>query len=218
MEPAMPRVSRAQADSHREQITDASARLFKERGINGVSVADLMGAAGLTHGGFYGHFESKDALAGIAVAHAFQQSAERWHKRIAGKPDDPARRVALVEKFLTAQSLKDVGMGCPTVALATDVAREPAAAPIRTAYLDGLESLVQILADVEDGPDAAARRSAALADYATMAGALLLARATEGAPLAAELLAAARERLLGADTAKPAPAPARTARRKSTGA
>jgi TetR/AcrR family transcriptional regulator, transcriptional repressor for nem operon len=211
----MPRVSRAQADSHREQITDASARLFKERGINGVSVADLMGAAGLTHGGFYGHFESKDALAGIAVAHAFQQSAERWHKRIAGKPDDAARRAVLVEKFLTAQSLKDVGMGCPTVALATDVAREPAAAPIRTAYLDGLEALVQILADVEDGPDAATRRSAALADYATMAGALLLARATEGAPLAAELLAAARERLLSVD----APLPARAAtRRKSTGA
>ena len=211
----MPRVSRAQADSHREQITDASARLFKERGINGVSVADLMGAAGLTHGGFYGHFESKDALAGIAVAHAFQQSAERWHKRIAGKPDDAARRAVLVEKFLTAQSLKDVGMGCPTVALATDVAREPAAAPIRTAYLDGLEAAVQILADVEDGPDAATRRSAALADYATMAGALLLARATEGAPLAAELLAAARERLLSVD----APLPARVAtRRKSTGA
>ena len=213
----MPRVTRAQADSHREQITDASARQFKERGLKGVSVADLMGAAGLTHGGFYGHFESKDALAAIAVAHAFEQSTQRWHKRVAGQPDDPARRAALVDKFLTVQSLKAVGMGCPTVALATDVARESATAPIRTAYLDGLEALVQILADVEDGPDAADRRSAALADYATMAGALLLARATEGAPLAAELLAAARERLLPAGA--PAPAPANTrqaARRKPT--
>jgi TetR/AcrR family transcriptional repressor of nem operon len=196
----MPRVSRAEAESHREQITDASARLFKERGLRGVSVADLMGAAGLTHGGFYGHFESKDALAGIAAAHAFEQSAERWHKRVAAEPDPPAARAALIGKFLTAKSLKEVGMGCPTVSLATDVAREPAAAPIRTAFLDGLEGLVQILADVEDGPVAGARRSAALADYATMAGALLLARATEGAPLANELLAAARERLLGAPT------------------
>jgi TetR/AcrR family transcriptional repressor of nem operon len=212
----MPRVSRAQAESHREQITDASARLFKERGLRAVSVADLMGAAGLTHGGFYGHFESKDALAGIAVARAFEQSAERWQQRIAGKPDDAARRAALVEKFLAARSLKDVGMGCPTVALATDVAREPAAAPIRAAYVDGLEGLVKILAGVEDGPDAAARRNAALADYATMAGALLLARATEGTPLAAELLAAARERLLPAGAQAPAdarPAP----RRKSAG-
>ena len=195
----MPRVSRAEAETHREQITDASARLFKERGLKGVSVADLMGAAGMTHGGFYGHFESKDALAGIAVAHAFEQSAERWRKRVAAAPDAPAGRAALIDKFLTSRALKEVGLGCPSVSLATDVARESAAAPIRTAFLDGMEGLVRILADVEDGPDADARRSAALADYATMAGALLLARATEDAPLAHELLAAARERLLGAD-------------------
>ena len=194
----MPRVSRAAAASHREQITQASARLFKERGVKGVSVADLMGAAGLTHGGFYGHFESKDALAGVAAAHAFAESAERWNKRIATQPDDASRRAVLVDRFLTRQSLREVGLGCPSVALAADVAREPATAPIRTAYLDGLESLLQILARVETGPDADGRRRAALADYATMVGALMLARATEGAPVAAEFLAAARERLLPA--------------------
>ena len=191
----MPRVSRAEAESHREQITEASSRLFRERGIKGVSVADLMGAAGLTHGGFYGHFESKDALTGVAVARAFGQSAERWNKRIAGGPDDAARRAVLIDKFLTSQSMKDVGMGCPSVSLATDVAREPAQAPVRTAYLDGLEALVQILSSVEDGPDDAARRGAALADFATLAGAMMLARATAGAPLSAEILAAARARL-----------------------
>ncbi len=194
----MPRVSRAEAENHREQITEASARLFRERGLKGVSVADLMGAAGLTHGGFYGHFESKDALAGVAAARAFEQSAERWRRRIASKPDDPARRALLVDKFLAPDSLKNVGMGCPSVSLATDVAREPAEAPIRNAYLDGLESLVQILASVEDGADAAVRRSAALADFATLAGALMLARATDGAPLADEILAAARARLSAA--------------------
>ncbi|MEP6503958.1 MAG: TetR family transcriptional regulator, partial [Betaproteobacteria bacterium] len=112
----MPRVTRAEADHHRAAITDASARLFKEHGLKGVSVADLMGAAGLTHGGFYGHFESKDALAGVAVAHAYEQAAQRWHRRIAGKADDAAR-AALVEAYLTPQSLKNVGLGCPTVAL-----------------------------------------------------------------------------------------------------
>jgi TetR/AcrR family transcriptional repressor of nem operon len=192
----MPKVSRAEAEHHREQITEASARLFRERGIKGVSVADLMGAAGLTHGGFYGHFESKDALAAVAVSHAFEQSAQRWHKRVAAKPEPAARRAVLVDKFLTPQSMKDVGLGCPSVALAGDISREPAASPVRTAYADGLEALVQILANVEDGPDAAARRGAALADYATMAGALMLARATEGTPLAAQILAAARARLL----------------------
>ncbi len=210
----MPRVSRAEADSHREQITEASSRLFRERGIKGVSVADLMGAAGLTHGGFYGHFESKDALAGVAVAHAFEQSAERWRQRIATQPDDRARRAVLVDKFLAPQSLANVGLGCPSVSLATDVARETAAAPIRTAYLDGLESLVDILASVEGGPDAAARRSAALADFATMAGALMLARATADAPLSAEILAAARARLAPAPVTR-ASAPARIKSRKA---
>jgi TetR/AcrR family transcriptional repressor of nem operon len=192
----MPRVSRAEAEHHREQITQASARLFRERGIKGVSVADLMGAAGLTHGGFYGHFESKDALAAVAVSHAFEQSTGRWRKRVAASTDDAARRAALVDKFLAPQSLKDVGMGCPSVSLAGDISREPASSPIRTAYADGLEALVRILASVEAGPDAAARRSAALADFAAMAGALMLARATEGTPLAAQILAAARARLL----------------------
>ena len=212
----MPRVSRAEAETHREQITDASARLFKERGVKGVSVADLMGAAGLTHGGFYGHFESKDALAGVAVARAFEQSAERWRKRVASKPDAAGRRALLVDKFLAHASVKEVGLGCPSVSLATDVSREPVDAPIRTAYLDGLEGLLEILAGVQDGPGAAEKRSAALADYATMAGALLLARATEGTPLAAELLAAARARLLPEPPSKPAGAPAR--RRGTTGA
>jgi len=211
----MPRVSRAEAQSHRQQITEASARLFKERGINGVSVADLMGAAGLTHGGFYGHFESKDALAGEAVAHAFEQSVERWRKRVAGQPDDAAGRAAIVERFLSAQSVREVGLGCPGVSLAGDVAREPAAAPIRTAYLDGLEGLLQILAGVEDGPDAAARRRAAIVDYAAMTGALMLARATEGAPLSAEFLAAAREHLLPASVPAPAGARERTTPRKT---
>ncbi len=211
----MPRVSRAEAEIHREQITEASARLFRERGINGVSVADLMGAAGLTHGGFYGHFESKDALAGVAVAHAFEQSVERWNRRIAAAPDDAARRAVLVDKFLAHRSMKDVGMGCPSVSMAGDVAREPATAPIRTAYLDGLESLVQVLASVEQGADAAAKRAAALADFATLAGALMLARATEGAPLSAEILAAARARLAPAPAPTPAPAPARRKTRQA---
>jgi TetR/AcrR family transcriptional repressor of nem operon len=210
----MPRVTRAEADSHREAITDASARLFKEHGLKGVSVADLMGAAGLTHGGFYGHFESKDALAGVAVAHAYEQATQRWHKRIAAKPDDAARRAVLVESYLTPQSLKNVGLGCPTVALAGDVAREPAQAPIRVAYLQGLDALMQILASVEARGDPAADRRAALADYATMVGALTLARATAGTPLCDEILEAARERLLP-NTASPAPA---ARQRKSTGA
>ena len=70
----MPRVTREQADSNKIAITEASARLFRERGIDSVSVAELMAAAGLTHGGFYGHFASKQELAGEACAFAFGRS------------------------------------------------------------------------------------------------------------------------------------------------
>jgi len=192
----MPRVSRAQARSHREAITDASARLFKEHGIKSVSVADLMGAAGLTHGGFYGHFESKDALAGIAVEHAFAQSVERWRQRVETPAAPTVHRAALVEAYLSAQSVRNAATGCPTVALAGDVAREPAQAPIRAAYAEGVEGLLRILASVEQAGSAEADRRAALVDYATMVGAALLARATAGTPLSAQVLAAARERLL----------------------
>jgi TetR/AcrR family transcriptional repressor of nem operon len=194
----MPRVSRAQAEHHREAITDASARLFRERGIKAVSVADLMGAAGLTHGGFYGHFESKDALAGIAGEHAFAQASERWRKRAAGKESAAEARAAIVEAYLRPQSVRDVGGGCPTAALCVDVAREPAGAPVREAYLAGLSDMVDILAAVEATGDAAADRRAALADYATLLGALLMARATAGDGIADEIVAAARERLLDA--------------------
>ena len=74
----MPRVSKEQTDRNRLLIEAASARLFKERGLNGVSVTDIMASAGLTHGGFYGHFESKDELAAVACERAFGESVVRW--------------------------------------------------------------------------------------------------------------------------------------------
>src|ERR1700712_5572689 len=100
----MPRVSRAEADSHREAITDASARLFKERGLKGVSVADLMGAAGLTHGGFYGHFESKDALAAVACAKAFEQSGTRWQARVDDSANSADALKSIARAYLSRRS------------------------------------------------------------------------------------------------------------------
>src|SRR6202161_4039484 len=100
----MPRVSREQADRNRIAITEASARLFREQGVDNVSVAELMAAAGLTHGGFYGHFESKEELAGEACRWAFARSVERWKKRIAEKNDPGVARAALTDSYLSAQS------------------------------------------------------------------------------------------------------------------
>ena len=192
----MSRVSRLVANQHRSTIKELAARLLRERGIRGVSVADLMAAAGLTHGGFYGHFQSKDALVAEACAVACEGAVQRWRQRVAASPDSEAGRAALMEPYLSDEARRSPGASCPIAALAADVAREPPEAPVRAAYVAGLEALLEILAEVQSQAAPEAGRSQALADFATMAGALMLARATAGHGISDELLAAARERLL----------------------
>lgn len=191
----MPRVSKEQTERNRHAIEDASARLFKGKGFSGVSVADLMSAAGLTHGGFYGHFSSKDELAAVACDHAFSQSAERWEKRIADSADEKAALRSIVDHYLSQKTLRDAGNGCPGAALAVDVAREPDYKPVHAAYRAGTAELVEILATLAPG-DTDQRRATALTQWCTMVGAAVLARATRGDPMADELLAAARDHLL----------------------
>jgi TetR/AcrR family transcriptional regulator, transcriptional repressor for nem operon len=191
----VPRVSREQADNNRIAITDASARLFRERGIDNVSVAELMAAAGLTHGGFYGHFESKDELAAEACRWAFGRSAERWRRRVTEKGDRSLARVALTDHYLSAQARSNPGASCPAAGFAVDVARESAGAPVRAAYAAGVDELLKVLASVQETDVQHGDREGALADLATMVGGLILARATEGKPISDEFLAAARRRL-----------------------
>jgi TetR/AcrR family transcriptional regulator, transcriptional repressor for nem operon len=203
----MSRVSKEQSVAHRKTITEVSARLMRERGIKSVSVADLMGAAGLTHGGFYGHFESKDALAAEACAHAFGESVEKWKKRIAGQSDDASALKAIVDGYLSVRSRDAPSTSCPLPALVSDVAREAADAPVRPAYAAGTEHLLDILSGLQDSGSDKSDRRRALAQLSTLVGALLLARATAGSPLSEEILAAAREALLppapGAASKKP---------------
>jgi TetR/AcrR family transcriptional repressor of nem operon len=195
----MPRVSREQADHNRIAITEASARLFREHGVDNVSVAELMAAAGLTHGGFYGHFQSKDELAGEACRWAFERSAERWKKRISDKDDPREARAALTDSYLSTQSRSGPDGSCPATSLAGDVGRKSADAPIRTAYVAGLEELLKILAGVQDTGAPRSDREAALADFATMVGGLMLAKATQGESISDEILTAARRRLSRTD-------------------
>ena len=191
----MPRVSRQQADLNRATITEVSARLFRERGIAGVSVADLMAAAGLTHGGFYGHFDSKDALAAAACESAFAVSVDRWKKRAADLHEKESARRSIVDNFLSVKSRNSPGQSCPTAGLAVDVARESEDAPVRKVFAEGLEQLLHILEAVQAGHQASENRRESLADLATLVGAQILARATSQTELSEELLSAARARL-----------------------
>jgi TetR/AcrR family transcriptional repressor of nem operon len=190
----MPRVSKAEAEKNRDAIEQASSRLFREHGF-GVSVKDVMAAVGLTHGGFYGHFNSKDDLASVACAAAFGSAIEKWRKRVATAKNRKAARTALVENYLTAQHRAAAGSSCPIAALATDVGREPLDKPVRRVFRSGLEQLVEILAGAEAGVEHAARDQA-LSDLSTMVGAMVLARATSGSELSDQLLNAAKASLL----------------------
>jgi TetR/AcrR family transcriptional regulator, transcriptional repressor for nem operon len=195
----MPRVSREQADKNRERIEAVSAQLFRERGLNGVSVADLMAAAGLTHGGFYGHFESKDELASIACRRAIEHMGQIWEKYIAAAAGDRlAARTAIVTQYLGTEHRDNPGLGCATAALAGDVAREAPDGPVRGGFIAGLKEMVAMWATQLTTRDAEKKRRQALAQVSTLVGALILARAAQGDPLSDEILDAAIEDLVDA--------------------
>lgn len=191
----MPRVSREQTDKNRLLIEAASARLFKEHGFNGVSVADIMASAGLTHGGFYGHFESKDELAALACGRAFEESAARWKSFAKDGVDEAAALDALAKHYLSAKQRDQPGAGCPANSLAADVGREDADKPVRGVYTRGLKALVAALTSYSNARQTKRLRKLALARLSMLIGAVTLARAVRGDPLSDEILEAAREHL-----------------------
>jgi TetR/AcrR family transcriptional regulator, transcriptional repressor for nem operon len=192
----MPRASKAQSAANHQRVMENSARLFRERGLHGVSVADLMQSASLTHGGFYGHFASKEQLAVEAVSLAFRQSVERWRSRVASESRPEASLRALVDGYLTPHNRDAAGTSCPAPALIADVAREPKDSAVRDQYRDGVQELLKILESSQSTQHSAERRQSAVAQFALMVGALALSRATQGDPLSDEFLSSARRALL----------------------
>lgn len=181
------RVTRAKAAENRSRILDIAGRRFREKGFDGIGVADLMSEAGLTHGGFYGHFASKEDLAAEASMATLAASAGRWERLAANAPDDPFR--AIVESYVSARHRDNPAGGCSLAALGADVARHPG--PVRRAFANGLRPLADILTKVAPGRSKAARRERALATMAGLVGAIVLARAVDDPALSDEILTAA---------------------------
>ena len=182
------RVTREKAAENRDRIVAAAARLFREEGFDGVGVDAIMKAAGLTHGGFYRHFASKDDLAAEAVGRAFAAGAER--QAGAGSLQE------FVTGYLSPRHRDDRGDGCMVAALGSDMARQGSGVRGRfTAYIrDQLEKL----ADRIHVGSGAARREKAIATLAGLVGAMVLARAVDDPALSDEILTAARTALGGA--------------------
>ncbi|MDR0190014.1 TetR/AcrR family transcriptional regulator [Pseudomonas yamanorum] len=192
----MPRVSRKQAELNREIIVEAATRLFRERGIHGISVSEVMAAAGLTHGGFYGHFESREALATEACNRAFEQSSLRWQARVEQSPDPETARLALIDPYLTAANRDNPGDSCPVAAFAGEMCHEAADSALQRTFIRGLEESMGILGATQATGSPEGDRQAAMAQYAMMVGAITLARATKGSGLSDEFLEAARNLLI----------------------
>lgn len=198
----MPRVTKAQAEANHESIEAAASRLFRIRGLDAVSVADVMAAAGLTHGGFYGHFASKDALAAAACESAFDAAADTWQRRIDAAASPSAARKRIAEGYLSPANCEPSAATCPTATLAADVARAGHDHPMRSAYVAGVRQQIETLAALAGSGDPGRDRAEACVQLATMMGALLLARATHGDPLADEIAGAVRARLVRKGSAK----------------
>ncbi|AMW11303.1 TetR family transcriptional regulator [Streptomyces qaidamensis] len=196
----MGRVSQAQAAENRRRVVDTASRLFREQGTH-VSVADLMKAAGLTHGAFYKQFASKEALVDEVTAHAFDEFARRFAaglERHDGQRDAAQR--ALIDAYLSVEHRDNAADGCPVTALATDIARGPEGRAARRTYAEGVADFAAFLAPAEavadgEGVGGVGGGEGGLARLCTLVGALVLSRATQGSPLSEEILAAAHAAL-----------------------
>jgi TetR/AcrR family transcriptional regulator, transcriptional repressor for nem operon len=185
------KVSREKAAQTRERIVKEAGALFRAKGFGNVGVADIMKAADLTHGGFYGHFESKDELSVEASRRALASAAERWRTIVAEAGDKPYP--ALIEHYLSSRHRDEPAGGCALSALGTDAARSSSA--LRGVFATGLQAFLDILTGALPGFSKPAKRRKAVAAMATMVGAVTLARAVDDPALSEEILDAARQEL-----------------------
>lgn len=181
------RVSREKFAESRERILDAAAKLFREKGFDGIGLASIMKAAGLTHGGFYAHFDSKDDLEAQAICRVLASGAARWRRLFERTAAGPL--AAFLGEYLSPHHRDDLGGGCPLAALGADVGRRGERA--RSAFTAGLRPALELLSNVVPGHSKAERRRKAIATMAEMMGALVLARAVDDPTLSDEILAAA---------------------------
>jgi TetR/AcrR family transcriptional regulator, transcriptional repressor for nem operon len=165
----MRHANKTKSESHTRIIAEAS-RLMRERGTQGISVSDVMKASGLTHGGFYAHFDSKDALAAAAAAEGFREKIS-----FLKSPAHEALEL-YVESFLSEGHLHNLGAGCPVVGFAVDALRS--GGQYRDAVSDGLGQLIDAISDRLAGDGSA--REEAIRLLAIMVGGIVMARVAQG--------------------------------------
>ncbi len=183
--------SRAEKIDSRERILDAAARQIRQGGLESVSIAELMKAANLTHGGFYGHFPSRAALIAAALERALERGEAAF---IAAQPaNGPVTVKSIVNRYLSPAHRDHPGEGCAVAALAADVGRARDGT-VRTHMITRLDRSLEDMAEaMGNGPEA---DEAALAAWCAMIGAITLSRVYSGTDRADEILKVARQSIL----------------------
>jgi TetR/AcrR family transcriptional regulator, transcriptional repressor for nem operon len=180
------KVTRARARENRDRIVDAARVLFAERGFSGAGVAEIMNAAGLTHGGFYRRFESKEALIREASVKGFEATRDTWSELICQNGDEPFG--ALVDFYVSPNNPDACGARCMLAALSSDAAR--LGPSVQRAFAAGLLGYLEVLDTIIPSASDAERRERSIAVVAHMVGAIVLARVVRNAnnDLASEIL------------------------------
>jgi|SRR5579871_5836790 len=185
--------------THSRIVKRASVKL-REKGAHGIGVADLMKDAGLTHGGFYAHFDSREALVIEAFTHAMDRSTEHWRKQSDGVSAEK-RLATIVNTYLSPLHRDNPGQGCAVPALAAEITRE--SARTRRAFAGRMQRMIEMLARQFHGMPPRTARKHATAALATMMGSLVMARIAGTSELSDEILKSGREAIL--ERAKPSP-------------
>lgn len=186
------KVSRTRSEENRQAVIDNASRLFRERGFDGIGVANLMKSAGLTQGGFYKKFRSKEDLAAQACARAFEQGKNRWTRVALKATNDPF--AAIVRSYLSARHSKAVGESCAVAALGCDAARQ--GPELRRIFEAEIEALVEILDRASAEKPSEATHDQSIAALSTMVGALLISRAVNDPGLSERGLKAGAEAVI----------------------
>lgn len=185
------RVSRQQAAENRKRVIETASRLFRENGFDGIGLKDLMAGAGLTQGGFYKQFTSKDELVTFATRKALESAAERWSAAAATQPDDALQ--AVCRFYLSLDHSSERADGCPIVALGSDAARQ--GPEVKAAFEAGMLGYL----DMVTGWLGEGREDEAMVVLSTMVGALLLSRIVNDETLAGRFLETAAASVTGKD-------------------
>jgi TetR/AcrR family transcriptional repressor of nem operon len=185
-------VSKEQAAQNRQHILTAATRLFLEHGIHATGVDTITKEAGLTHGSLYSQFGSKEAIAVEAIRVAVARSKHLWQRAAERKPGKGAFR-RLVAQYLSREHRDEPGQGCVVAALGADIARQPHS--VREAFTKEMEDIFELLARLMPGDDPAHRYDDAIAAFAGMIGALILARAVSDETLSDLILKTTAKRL-----------------------